>query len=268
MSQTIFKISAGFLVVSLAMLASSLYVSERHLQSQQQLAAAGDEQGAMEAANSAARFDPFSAEPLQVQSSILQNRGRDPGAERVLQQAVRRDPNNYLIYLSLGNLQMSRAKFEEAEGNFRKALQLNPMASSATGSIAESLVRRGALEEAGAEYEKLLEEGQIDTLGLYDLGRILVRTGEPRRGYVTINQARRLAETELRALEEPQRSQQEDLIESMKLAAADALVALGNYDAAYEQVAQSDSEQAPALLELIATDPEGYQESVVSSAIY
>lgn len=268
MNQSIFKISAGFLVVALVLLASSLYVSERYMQNQQQLAAAGDIEGALEAANSAARFDPFDAEPLQTQSSLLQNQGRNQDAEEALQRAIQRDPNNFLLYLSLGDLQMTMGKFEAAERNFREALRLNPMSSAATTSIAQSLVQQGDLEAAKREYEKLYEEDQIDTLGLYDLGRILVRTGEPQRGYKLINQARRRAERELETLEEPFRNQQEELIESMELAAADALVVMRNYDAAYREVSESDSEQAPALLELISTDPEGYRESVVNSEIY
>ena len=268
LSRVIFKISAGFLVVALALLATSLYVSERHVQNQQQLAAAGDVEGVIEAASAAARFDPFDAEPLEAQSSLLQNQGRNPEAERTLQQAIQREPNDFLLYLSLGNLQMTMGKLEAAEGNFREARRINPMASAATRGIAQSLVRRGDLEAAGAEYEKLLEAGQLDNLGLYDLGRILVRTGDPQRGYEIINQVRLSAENELETLEEPLRSQQEDAIESMKLAAADALVVQRDYDAAYAEISESGSDQAPALLALISTDPEGYRESVVDSEIY
>lgn len=268
MSQAIFKISAVFLVVALALLASSLYIAQRHVQSQQQLAAAGDVEGSMEAADSAVRFDPFATEPLQAQASLLQNQGRNPEAERTFQQAIQREPDNYLLYLSLGNLQMAMGKFEAAEGNFREVLRLNPMASAASSSIAQSLVRRGDLEEAKEEYQKLLEDGQIDTLGRYDLGRILVRTGEPQEGYRQITRARARAERELETLEGPVRRQQEDIIESMKLAAADALVVQRNYNAAYRQIAESSSPQAPALLELISTNPEGYRESVVDSEIY
>ena len=269
MSQIIFKISAGFLVVSLALLASSLYISERYIQDQQQLAAAGDVEGAMEASDSATRFDPFTTEPLQTWASILQNQGRNPEAERTLRRAIQREPNDYILHLSLGNLQMEMGNFADAEDSFREVLRLNPETSAATRSIAQSLVRRGNLEAARIEYEKLLEDGQIDTLGLYDLGRILVRTGDAGRGYNTINQARMRAEAELETLEEgPIRTQQIDIIESMKLAAADALVVRRNYTAAYEQVSESDSEQAPALLQLIATDPEGYRDSVMDSEIY
>lgn len=269
MSHIILKISAGFLVVSLALLASSLYISERYIQDQQQLAAAGDVEGAMEASDSATRFDPFATEPLQTRAALLQNQGRNPEAERALRQAIQREPNDYLLHLSLGNLQMAAEDFDAAEETFREVLRLNPETSAATRSIAQSLVRRGDLEAARTEYEKLSEEGQIDTLGLYDLGRILVRTGDARRGYTSINQARLRAEAELETLEQgPIRTQQIEIIESMKLAAADALVVLRNYNAAYVQISDSDSDQAPALLQLISTDPEGYRESVVDSEIY
>lgn len=268
MSQSIFKISAGFLLLALALLASSLYISERYIQDQQQLAAAGDVDGALEAADTAARFDPFDTESLQTQAAVLQNQGRNQEAERVLQRAIQRDPNNNLLYLSLGNLQMTMGKFEVAEENFREVLRLNPMASAATASVAQSLVRQGNLEEAREEYEKLHEQNQIDTLGLYDFGRILVRTGDPLRGYRFINQARFRAEQELETLEGPLRTRQEDLIESMKLAAADALVVRRNYNAAYALISESSSDQAPALLQLISADPEGYRESVVDSEIY
>ncbi len=268
MSQAILKISVGFLVAALALLVSSLYVSERYMQSQQQLAAAGDVEEAMEAASVAARLNPFDPEPLQAQSSLLQNQGRGQAVERSLQRAILRDPNNYVLYVSLGNLQMSMGEYEAAEETFREVLRLNPMESTATDSIAQSLVRQGDLEGAGSEYEKLYERGQIDTRGLYDFGRILVRAGEARRGYGIITRAQDRAEGELETLEEPFRSQQEELIESMGLAAADALVVRRKYDAAYERISESDSDQAPALLELISTDPEGYREAVVDSEIY
>lgn len=251
------------------LLVASIYVSERYTTNQQQLAAAGNTEEAVGAANTAARYDPFSPEPLQARASLLQSQGKNQLAEDVLQQAIGRDPNNFVLYLSLGNLQMSMGKFEAAEESFREVLRLNPMASAATSGIAQSLIRRGKLEEAKAEYEKLYEDKDIDTLGTYDLGRIYVRTGEPERGFKLINQATRRAEKELEGLDEGAlKTRQEDLIESMKLAAADALVVRGEYNRAYNLVEQSSSDQAPALLELISTDPEGYRESVINSDIY
>ena len=49
MSSVIFRISAGFLVGVLALLATVLYLSDHYIVEQQRLAAAGDVQGAREA---------------------------------------------------------------------------------------------------------------------------------------------------------------------------------------------------------------------------
>jgi hypothetical protein len=54
----------------------------------------------------------------------------------------------------------------------------------------------------------------------------------------------------------------------MNLALADALVVRGRYAQAREVLAGSSSEQAPALLQLLDTDPEAYREQVVNSDIY
>ena len=54
----------------------------------------------------------------------------------------------------------------------------------------------------------------------------------------------------------------------MDLALADALVVQGDYAGAREILANSSSNQAPALLHLLDADPEAYRESVVNSGIY
>jgi hypothetical protein len=54
----------------------------------------------------------------------------------------------------------------------------------------------------------------------------------------------------------------------MDLAIADALVVLGRYDEAREVIEASSSAQAPALLQLLDSDPEGYRQTVVNSEIY
>ena len=58
LSSVIFRISAGFLVGVLALLATVLYLSDHYIVEQQRLAAAGDVQGALEASRKAVRLDP------------------------------------------------------------------------------------------------------------------------------------------------------------------------------------------------------------------
>jgi tetratricopeptide (TPR) repeat protein len=269
LSRVVFKISAGFLVGVLVLLAGSLYLSDRYLSEYRRLAAAGDMEGAMQRARLAARLDPFSSDALETLSLVLQLQDRDKEAADALREAIERDPNNYEPYLLLGNLQTAQlGRFDAAAESYRDGLRLNPNADEARRALAQLLIREGDLEAAKKEYEKLKEEERISYLNLYDLGRIYVRTGEPREGLRTLQRARRMAAARLQDLEALPKLQQRELIKSMDLAIADALVVQRRYAEAREVIARNSSEQAPALLQLISTDPEGYRESVVNGGIY
>jgi len=265
----VFTISAGFLVGALALLATVLFLSERFLDESQRLSAAGDAQGAMEASQLAARLDPFDTEALEAQSFILEQQQRYEDAASSLREAIDRDPHNYALYLMLGNLQLNELDdLGAAEKSYRKVLELNPRATDVQEALAQTLIEEGELGEARDEYEKLREEEKITYQGLYDLGRIYVRTGRPREGLQAIKHAKQRAEAGLDELEGPLKIQQQKLIQSMQLAIADALVVQGRYAKAREIIQQSSSPQAPALLQLLNSDPEAYRESVVTSAIY
>jgi tetratricopeptide (TPR) repeat protein len=269
LSGVVFKISAGFLVGALVLLATALTLSEYYLKEERRLAAAGDVAGAIEASRMAVRLDPFDTDALEEQSVLLQQQERPEEAADVLRAAIERDPHNYMPYLRLGTLQLyALDDLDAAVESYRNALRLNPKATAASEALAQALVRKGDLGAAKEEYEKLREEGTISYQGLYDLGRIYVRTGKPGEGLEAIQHAQRRAEAGLDELEGPLRTQQQELIESMELAKADALVVQGRYDEAREVISESSSEQAPALLQLLNSDPEAYRESVVLSEIY
>jgi tetratricopeptide (TPR) repeat protein len=269
LSGAVFRISAAFLVGALLLMAGALYASEYYTGEQRRLAAAGDVPGATDAVERAVRLDPFDTDPLEAQSFLLQQQGRNEDAAEALREAIERDPNNYMPYLMLGNLQLGRLNdLEAAAESYREVLRLNPKASIARSGLAQSLIRQDKLEEARKEYERLDKERQISYQGLYDLGRIYVRTGKPEQGIKAINRAKRMASRDLESLDEPLKEQRRDLIESMELALADALVVEGNYGRALRVISESPSEQAPALYELLSSDPEAYRESVVDSEIY
>ena len=269
LSRVSLKISVGFLLLALILLAGALDLSYYYLDQQGRLAAAGDLKGAMDSAQKAARLNPFNPDSLGAKSNIFQQQGRYKEAANALQQAVERDPNNYSTYLLLGNLQMYNLdELNAAETSYRKVLQLNPKASAATQGLAQVLLRQGDLKGSRKQYEMLRRENGISTQGLYDLGRIYVRTGDPVKGEQTIKLARRQTLRQLNTLQGTEKQQTEDLLRSMSLAIADALVVQGNYDRARAILANSDSQQAPAILELLNSDPESYRQAVLSSAIY
>jgi tetratricopeptide (TPR) repeat protein len=271
LSRAVFRIAAGFLVGALVFLATALSLSEYYLDEEARLLAAGDLQGALEAVQTAARLDPFDPEPLKGKSFILQQQGRYEDAASSLRNAIERDPHNYILYLMLGNLQFTHMDdLDAAVKSYRGALRLNPNATVASNALAQAHMRRGDLGAAKEVYERLETEERISFQGLYNLGRIYVRTGEPGEGLESIERAKREAETGLRSrrLEGPLKTQRQELIESMDLAIADALVVQGRYAEAREAIVGSSSEQAPALLQLLNSNPEAYREAVVSSEIY
>lgn len=269
LSRIVFKVSLGFLAGALILLALSLYASSYYLEEQGRLSAAGDLEGAVEKTRSAARLDPFNPEPLQTQALLLQQLGQIEEAEATLREAANRDPNNYVPYLFLGNLQLFSTNDAEASiESYRDVLRLNPNATIARLALAEALVRSGELEKAGREYEILREAQKITPQGVYDLGRIYVRTGEPGKGARTIEAAQRQVERDLEGAKGAEREQTLAYLRSMELAKADALVVQRRYVAAAEIIAGSKARQAPAILELLNTDPAGYRESVKSSDIY
>jgi tetratricopeptide (TPR) repeat protein len=231
----IFRLSAGFLVGVLALLAAVLYLSDYYTAEQQRLAAAGDMKGAMEASRKAVRLDPFDTDALQAQSFLWRQQNEQDRAVLALKEAIERDPNNYLPYLTLANLRLGMGDLDAAV-------------------------------EAKENYEMLEEEKSITYQERYDLGRIQVRTGEPQEGVKNIRRARRRAAVELKRTRTQVGERQ--LLVSMDLALADAFVVQGRYARASRILARSPSEQAPGLLELLNLDPAAYREQVINSGIY
>lgn len=251
------------------LLAVSLYMSGHYLDEQERLVAAGDVEGATQKLDMAARLDPFSPQPLLRKSFFLQRQGNYEEAAGILREAIRRDPRNEVTHVLLASLQVSRLNdYAAAEKTYRELLEVSPNLVLARNGLAQALLRQGDLEGAKRQYEKLVESGQISTQGLHYLGRIYVRTGEPEKGVTTLRRARQRATAELENLNASEREQGREFVESIDLAIADALVVQGRYAEARRVVAESSAEQAPAILELLETDPERYRESVVDSEIY
>lgn len=267
MSRAVFRVSAGFLITALALLATSLYLSEHYIKEYERLSAAGDVGGAMNEARLAARFDPFDSDPLEAQAYLLQRQGRYEEAEQMLRAAADRNPSDFVPYLALGNVQMYQLNdLDAAVQSYKETLERNPKLVLGKSSLAQAYLRQGKLEEARKAYEDLRETNDLTYQGLYDLGRIYARTGRPDEGVRTIRAAQRKVNDELGAAEQSEEVQ--GLQASMELAIADALVVQGEYEKARRIVAESSAEQAPAILRLLNTNPERYRESVESSAVY
>ena len=266
MSGVVFRISAGVLVGALIVLAASLFVSGRILEEQQRLAVAGTVENEPDRMRLAARLDPFNPEPLEQKSSLLQRQGRNREAENALREAIRRNPPDQSPRISLAYLQTSRLNdYAAAEETYRELLEYDPNSVIATNGLAQALLRQEKLEGAKHQFEILREMERISPRGMFDLGRVYIRTGEPGKGARVLQEAKERAASGADGLPA---SDRKELIESIDLAIADAMVVQGQYSEARQIVANSTSDQAPAILALLDTDPEMYRQSVLDSEIY
>jgi tetratricopeptide (TPR) repeat protein len=265
LSGLIFRIAVGFVVGVLIVLAGSLYLSNRYLTEQRQLAASGDTKGAIEKARLAARFNPVDSAPLAAEASVLLQQARPEEAVEVLREATRRDPANQSNLAQLGNVQINQLNDPEAAAeSYRKALERDPRDKGLVASYAGSLIRIGDLEGAKREYEKLAGWGEIQLGNLYTLGRIYARTGEPEKALRTLRGAQEAATEALERVPDSQKDKLETFMDSVDLAIVDALVIEERYDEARLILEDSDAEQAPAIIELLYTNPEEYRESVLN----
>lgn len=269
MNGILLRLSIAFVVAALIAVSLSLYISTRYLEEQQRLSDTGDVEGAMQKVEMASRLAPFSADPLLTKASLLRSEGRYREAERALQAAAEREPADYEIPQELGDLRLETMNRPlEAAESYRRALELNPRSSDTREGLAAAYLSAGKLEKAKTQYEKLREGEGLSVDQMYDLGRIYVRTGEPEKGARTLRQTKQRAESGLQGLTGQLRQRQLSFLRSVELAIADALVAQRRYDEARQIVAGSSAEQAPVILSLLGSNPEGYRQTVVNSDVY
>lgn len=264
----VFKVAVGFVVATLVVLAGALYASKHYLTQQQQLAAAGETRAAIEAGRLSSRLNPYDSEPLVAQSNLLAARGDREEALELLKEATSRDPASYLNYALLGNFYLSEMDDpEKAIEAYRRALELVPNATNVRSVYATALARSGEVEAAKKEYRVLAESGRSTLQDSYNLGRIQARTDEPDAALRTLREARETARERADKSEGQRKNQVEIFLQSVDLAIADAHVVKGDYASAIEELDQSESPQAPAILELLRTDPEKYRQTVLDSEI-
>jgi len=270
LSRVAFKISVGFVVGVLILLAVALSLSAYYLAQQQMLATSGDVAGALDAARLSARLDPFNSAPLTAEALLLQRQGQNEEAAEVLRDAIERDPANYTNRTQLGNLQLTQLNDPEAAvESYRVALDQIPRDTNLIASLAFALTRTGDLEAAKTEYERVRDLDRISSRNLYDLGRIYARTEEPEKAVETLTGVREdvAARVEESDNDDAKRVQRELFLNSIDLAIADAHVVQGDYPEATAVLEESEAEQAPAILELLNTNPEEYRESVLNSGL-
>jgi O-Antigen ligase/Tetratricopeptide repeat len=113
------------LLTAAAISVTCLYLGDLYIRE------ARDDQGSsasaqLSAARTAADFNPVSVLPLYLQASALEEEGDRSEARNVLQDALSKEPDNFVTLALLGDLQVRDGEFEDAAGYYEKASDLNP----------------------------------------------------------------------------------------------------------------------------------------------
>lgn len=93
------------------------------------VAAADSPQEELSDARVAAWFNPVSVTPLYLQASALESMGRRAEARGRLEDALDREPENFVTIGLLGDFEYRGGNFSAARGYYRQALALNPLDS-------------------------------------------------------------------------------------------------------------------------------------------
>ena len=117
--------SAALLLLAVSWLPP--YLSGRAENAALAASARGDLAGAVSQASRAASLDPLSADALMTEANLLQKAGRNAEAAVVIQKAALLQPENFKVWVKLGELELRAFADEQAaKAAFRRALALNP----------------------------------------------------------------------------------------------------------------------------------------------
>jgi tetratricopeptide (TPR) repeat protein len=121
-------------------------------------------------------------------------------AERLLEQARRRDPKLSIVHLGLAQLAFQRRRFEEAYRAFSKAEELDPQSRDAREGRSASLINRGAElygegQEAAAEekFRRALDLDPSSVPALRNLALLELERGNTEGAATHLEKARSLA---------------------------------------------------------------------------
>lgn len=120
-------------------------------------------------------------EPTALEARALYRagfQGDNSGAMEDLEAAARVTPGSSSTWNLIGNVQSSRDANREAEAAFLKAIELDPQDPIAHANLAIFYLDTGRIEKAKAEIDKAMEVDPAFDLALVARGRYYLQTGE------------------------------------------------------------------------------------------
>lgn len=106
----------------------------------------------------------------KILAAILEQTNRISDAIKVNQNALKLDPNDPEIYLSLGNNFHRQEKLEDAELNFKKAVNLNPSYWPALYNLGLILNKKQRFDDAKSFFKKVVKLKPDFANGYFSLG--------------------------------------------------------------------------------------------------
>jgi tetratricopeptide (TPR) repeat protein len=134
------RVLASGVLVIVALSFLSPYLSQSALARAIVLASGNRTAAAAVQAHRAHRFDPLAVDPLFTLALIEQQEGQASAAVATLEQAVRLQPQNYLTYYELGDMQLNVLGLRTAAAaSLRHALALNPYDDNSSADLSAAL---------------------------------------------------------------------------------------------------------------------------------
>jgi tetratricopeptide (TPR) repeat protein len=140
----------------------------------------------------ARQADPEMVEPYNLLGAILFESGDAIGAEPILRDGIRVQPNFAPIHNNLGNLLSETGRFEEAKVHFEAALRDQDHYLGARYNYALALKRVGRLDEAQAQIEAILRANPNSAEAHEFLGNLFSAKGQPDRAIDQYREAIRI----------------------------------------------------------------------------
>lgn len=109
---------------------------------------------------------------LMHQAIRLSLKGDLKEAQKILQEILKKEPNNMFAHSNLGKIYFDQKEFDLALASYRKALDINPNFSMAQNNIAMVYMETGNYEKAEAIFKKALEHTPDFELANGNLGEI------------------------------------------------------------------------------------------------
>ncbi len=123
------------------------------------------------------RSQPGNADALHLLGVLTQQRGDAPGGEKLIRQALARNPAQPMFHNNLGKVLGEQAKWEEAAASHRRAAELAPTNAEAQFNLGVALVALNRDDDAETAYRAAIRLAPRGAKPLNNLGSLLKKAG-------------------------------------------------------------------------------------------